>query len=229
MPNKKIALLVFARSVEEELKYKPFLAQKSLASILQIHTTNIAKESGLPIIFYDETKQLGKDFGARFSNALQNIYREGYDNIIVIGNDCPQLERKHIVQAKKALLNDNTVIGPTNDGGFYLLGISKDNFNYNTFLNFNWNKDTLFNEISSSLSNSVTLQRLRDVDYYSDIQLFSLKTIFNKVLRGVIQSIQKINVKIFFNNNLNRLQFLRDIILNKGSPNIPSTIQIRTE
>ena len=222
MLSRKTALLIFSRSIEEELRHKPFLAQKSLVNSLYKHTTDIAKQSGLDVIFYDESKQYGINFGSRFSNALENIFYNGYQNIIAIGNDCPQLQVEHILQAQKSLLNNETIIGGTHDGGFYLLGISKENFNKNTFLTFSWNKKTLYNEVIESISskslNYKTLQKLRDIDFYSDLESLSLHTISNNILRNCITSITQKRIKIVLPKNLKESLLSQLVISIKGAP-----------
>ena len=146
MLSQKTALLIFSRSIEEELRHKPFLAQKSLVNSLYKHTTDIAKQSGLDVIFYDESKQYGINFGSRFSNALENIFNSGYQNIIAIGNDCPQLKVDHILQAQKALLNNETIIGGTHDSDLESLPLN-----------------TISNNILRNCITSITQKRIKIV------------------------------------------------------------------
>ncbi len=222
MPIQNIALLVFARSVEEETKHKPFFAKRSLAKSLNIHTQNIATQSGLPVIYVDETKQTGFDFGSRFSNALKLGFNKGYDALITIGNDCPFLQVKHIIEAKKVLENGNTVLGPTYDGGFYLLGLSKENFNPTTFNIFSWGTDRIFEEIKNDfLKNQhhcYTLQKLRDIDFFSDLEKLNLQNICNVALRKIIQALTVTPIQNYAFIYISELKLLQPVIHNKGSP-----------
>ena len=198
------------------------MAKKGLAKSLGSHLKNITKECGLPIILYDETKQSGSDFGSRFSNALQDVYNEGYDAVITIGNDSPHLETRHINQAQEQLLNGNTVIGPTFDGGFYLLGIAKEDFDRTAFLNFSWNTEAIYEEISQTFSNKEysisVLQKLWDIDYFSDIKQLNVTTISNISLRQVIQNINSLSQDNYKNTTLYTFHPLFAIPFNKGSP-----------
>jgi len=117
----KTAILIFARSIKEELKHKPFLAQNSLISELHNTTINTAKQTGLPVLICNETSQTGRNFGERYTNAIEHIFNIGYSNVITIGNDCPELKLEHIINTKKALHHQKIGIGGTYDGGFYLI------------------------------------------------------------------------------------------------------------
>lgn len=223
MKSPKIALLIFARSIEEELKYKPFLAHKSFISLLHNNALSLAKKCSLPIIVHDESKQSGKDFGSRFTNALQKVFDDGYDSVIAIGNDCPHLNKNHITQAEKALQVNETVLGGTIDGGFYLVGISKHNFSKGAFLSFNWEKGTLFNEVFQFLSKASSkcqkLQKLRDIDALYDLKVLQINTIQSSAIRKCILLIILKKTRIFSFKKLSQLLFSSQVILNKGSPN----------
>ncbi len=222
MPNSNIALLVFSLSNEEEVKNKPFFEQSGLAKSLSNTTKSIARRSKLPVIYFDETKQSGANFGERFANALQNVFETGYDKVITIGNDCPQLDVRHIQQAEEALANGDNAIGPTFDGGFYLLGISKDNFDYNSFLHFTWNSEAIYNEVLNSITSNhndcLVLQKLRDIDFLDDLKKLSLKDIRDADLYRSIQAIQTSNSGNYSDNDLTKFKLLQAITFNKGSP-----------
>lgn len=222
MPNSNIALLVFSLSTEAEMKNKPFFGQSNLAKSLSNHTKNVANQSGLPVIYFDETKQSGVTFAERFSNALQNVFDTGYDKVITIGNDCPQLDIRHILQAKEALTNGNSAIGPTFDGGFYLLGVSKDNFDYDSFLQFSWNSEVIYNEVFDSITTNyndcLVLQKLRDIDFLEDVKKLSLRGIRDANVYRSIRSIQRSGSRNYSDNNLTKFRLSQAITFNKGSP-----------
>ncbi|NAY93396.1 DUF2064 domain-containing protein [Muricauda sp. JGD-17] len=222
MPKNGIALVVFSLSIEEELKRKPFLATKNLAKSLRSHLSNITKNCGLPVFHYDEQRQFGSDFGSRFSNALQDVCKKGYHAIIAIGGDVPHLEARHILLAKEELLKGNTVVGPTFDGGFYLLGILSNDFDHSTFQGFSWNSQTVYEELLQTLSarnrSTVTLQKLRDVDHFSDIGKLDLRYLRTSSLRQLIQDIRSLGQDDFKNLHLGNFRLLTAVPFNKGSP-----------
>jgi len=217
-----IALLVFSRSAEEEIKSKPFLAQKRLAESLNSYTRNLAKSSELPVFLYDETNQIGTDFGTRFSNSLQTVFAQGYDAVITIGSDSPGLNINHIDKAKRALKNGSTVLGPSHDGGFYLLGISKENFDYRSFLAYSWNTASLCKEVINHFKfqeqNCIILQKLEDIDILYDLEKLSITQIQNIRLRNIIRAIRIKHPKTYTDALLNIFDFLPTVTFNKGSP-----------
>lgn len=67
--------------------------------------------------------QRGMDLGERISNCFSDLFTAGYESIVIIGADSPTLPGEYLLDAFDALDNDNkVVIGPTADGGYYLIG-----------------------------------------------------------------------------------------------------------
>lgn len=67
--------------------------------------------------------QNGADFGARFDDAIAQSYKTSQCGIVVIGSDCPTIDLLLIEEALALVRNGNPTVGPTADGGFYLLGL----------------------------------------------------------------------------------------------------------
>lgn len=71
--------------------------------------------------------QKGADLGARMASAFQELFAEGFYQAAIIGTDLPDLPMAHLHQAY-AMLDDATVdavYGPSEDGGYYLLGLKE--------------------------------------------------------------------------------------------------------
>lgn len=70
------------------------------------------------------TSQKGNNLGERMKHAFQYIFSELHaHNAILIGADIPNLHRNIIENAFKKLITHDIVIGPTDDGGYYLIGM----------------------------------------------------------------------------------------------------------
>src|SRR5687768_10701926 len=71
--------------------------------------------------------QQGEDLGEKLSSVIAYAASLGFSPVIVLGADSPTLPSSFVVTACKALANDQTdiVLGPTTDGGYYLLGVRK--------------------------------------------------------------------------------------------------------
>lgn len=66
--------------------------------------------------------QRGHDLGARLEEAFQSAFRSGFTRVMVVGTDTPWMGSDRILRAIQALRKADTVIGPTADGGYYLIG-----------------------------------------------------------------------------------------------------------
>ena len=68
--------------------------------------------------------QSGNDLGERLLNAFEYVFNTGAKQAVVIGTDSPLIERKNILNVFSRLDEKDCVIGPTYDGGYYLLGLN---------------------------------------------------------------------------------------------------------
>ena len=70
--------------------------------------------------------QRGEDLGARLTNCFADLFALGFESVIVIGADSPTLPGEHVFDAFECFeTDDDVVIGPTEDGGYYLVGMRK--------------------------------------------------------------------------------------------------------
>ena len=170
------AILVFANSGEEESGKKCFVHSEELFSDFNRRTLRTVEKTGLPYFHLDEKEQKGEDFGERFVHAIQFVFNKGFDYVITVGNDTPGLNRKHLLQALAELRNNRAVFGPSTDGGFYLMGISKSAFTPKEFLQLPWQTREILEATQELLSckgrKSALLERLIDIDDLNDISLF---------------------------------------------------------
>jgi rSAM/selenodomain-associated transferase 1 len=70
-------------------------------------------------------EQAGDRLGERMKGAFKDTLRDGYERVIVVGSDHPTLPLSFLQEAVRALDDSESLcLGPTEDGGFYLLGMS---------------------------------------------------------------------------------------------------------
>ena len=69
--------------------------------------------------------QVQEDLGARMREALVQQLDAGASAAVLIGTDIPSLPADHITQAFDLLRTKDVVLGPSTDGGYYLVGVSK--------------------------------------------------------------------------------------------------------
>jgi uncharacterized protein len=82
-------------------------------------TRRLADESGLPIL-----PQKGPDLGARLRSAFRELRADGARRVLAIGSDSPTLDPERIREAIDSLAVCELALGPTEDGGYYLIGLS---------------------------------------------------------------------------------------------------------
>ncbi|WP_299059809.1 DUF2064 domain-containing protein [uncultured Polaribacter sp.] len=220
--KKNTAILIFANSAEKEAERKSFL-YSDVFSALNHQTLKTVEKSGIEYFHFSEKNQVGSSFGERFSNAIEAIFKKGFENVITVGNDTPHLKTSHLVDTLFQLENNDLVLGPSKDGGFYLMGIKKEHFNKETFLKLPWQTSKLQKCITSILSSKVLnikfLEILNDLDVLEDI-----KKIFHSFKR-IPKSILKVLTLLIFTQK----EFFIDVIINlqktistpnsnKGSP-----------
>lgn len=68
-------------------------------------------------------EQRGENLGERMENALADLEPEPEDRTVFIGMDCPQMPPERVAEAFDELEDANAVMGPCDDGGYYLMGV----------------------------------------------------------------------------------------------------------
>jgi rSAM/selenodomain-associated transferase 1 len=68
--------------------------------------------------------QEGDDLGQRLSNALRHMLGRGYRSVVIVGSDIPGLASGIAESALTALKKADMAIGPSTDGGYYLIGLN---------------------------------------------------------------------------------------------------------
>jgi len=69
--------------------------------------------------------QNGVDLGEKMANSFHDLFNKGFFRVVVIGTDSPTLPREYISKAFIDLNNADLVIGPSIDGGYYLIGFKE--------------------------------------------------------------------------------------------------------
>ncbi len=65
------------------------------------------------------------NLGHRMSDAASEAFANGARSVVIIGTDCPEREPEHVIEALARLEENDIVVGPAPDGGYYLLGLRR--------------------------------------------------------------------------------------------------------
>lgn len=123
--------------------------------------------------------QRGNDLGERMHNSMEDILKSGYNRCILLGSDIPDISADHINKAFDKLKNNDIVLGPCNDGGYYLIGLNREKHHRDIFKEVPWSSsDTL----EKTLENIIKLKlRYELLDKKNDIDsLEDLKDFYNR-------------------------------------------------
>lgn len=137
--------------------------------------------------YFEKHLQTGKDLGERMLNAFDFVLKK-HTSACIIGSDCPTLSVEILQESFEQLSNVDTVLGPSTDGGYYLLGMKKKAFQeeneglsllnalHHLFDDMVWSTETVLSEtlkrIKENRQTVFLLPELTDIDEEKDWLFF---------------------------------------------------------
>ena len=116
--------------------------------------------------------QSGLNLGERLKDAFERSYNSGAEKVVVIGCDCPDISENDIQTAFNHLDDSDFVIGPSRDGGYYLLGMKK--YCPQVFEGITWSTEDVFSETLERINQldmeAKLLRPLMDIDTFQDLK-----------------------------------------------------------
>jgi len=180
-PNEPVALLLFSRSAAAEARYKrlaPGRHNKRVLGAMIQHARKKAERSGLPFFHCTEREQQGGSFGEKLSNALQNLWARGYEQVIVLGNDSPNLSSAKLQDLAGPGGRAGLHLGPDKRGGIYFISIRREAFHARTFEQLAWNTSRLQQDLQGYADErALNLrwdQEAGDINEARDLQYFAM-------------------------------------------------------
>ncbi|MCA0132533.1 TIGR04282 family arsenosugar biosynthesis glycosyltransferase [Winogradskyella alexanderae] len=162
---------------------------RELAHDKHIYFSNSTEDSQWSNTF--KTIQVGDNLGEKMYNAFNDGFNLGYKRIVLIGSDLPTISTSIIENAIHALESNDTVFGPAEDGGYYLIGLNRPI--KSIFENKPWSKTNLLattlNELKESGLSFHLLKTLNDIDTYEDL----IASEFYKTNIKLQEKIQQLN------------------------------------
>jgi len=118
--------------------------------------------------------QIGHNLGDRMKNAFESVFNvfseQDTSKVVIIGSDCPYLTPSILNDAFFYLEKADFVVGPTYDGGYYLLGMKI--FAPNIFDDIEWSTENVFDQTINRIKNQGStfqqLPTLHDIDKEED-------------------------------------------------------------
>ncbi len=135
----------------------------------------IEETDNWPFVISQE-RQNGINLGDRMYKAFKQELKKA-EKVVMIGSDIPDLKKIHIQNASTSLQANDIVIGPTIDGGYYLIGMKK--LDKVIFSGIKWGESDVYFETCKRLTQMNysydSLSKLRDIDEVDDIPDYVLR------------------------------------------------------
>ena len=145
------------------------------------------------------------DLGLRLERAFDEAFNQGDERVVLIGSDCPALTGRQLDEALDGLNEKDLVLGPAQDGGYYLIGLRQPA--PGLFQDRPWGTDQVLTETRQAAERQglkiLFLQSLSDVDRPEDLS-FCPKTFFSRIAPKAEISIiiPALNEEAFLNDTL---------------------------
>jgi rSAM/selenodomain-associated transferase 1 len=134
-------------------------------------------------------KQNGNDLGERMKNSFAEVFNDGFRKALIIGADIPDISCKMLEEAFGLLDESDVVLGPSKDGGYYLLGMKEQN-NF-LFSGIDWGSKKVLTQTLHKLNEKrrkiKILKKLNDIDTKADLEYW-LKNEVDSKLKAIVKS-----------------------------------------
>ncbi len=118
--------------------------------------------------------QKGPNLGERMKQCLTDVCQEGFQRVVLIGSDSPDLPVTYLENAFQELHAHDVVLGPAFDGGYYLIGFQRSSFLPSVFDDVDWGTGSVLTQtlqkIQDTNKNVFLLPQWRDVDTLDDLK-----------------------------------------------------------
>ena len=127
--------------------------------------------------------QRGEKFGERLYFAVEDLIKCGFESVCLIDSDSPTVPGKNLQQAVELLSmgEDRVVLGPTEDGGYYLIGVKKPH--HHLFDRIDWSTERVLNQTMQRATEIGLEVKLLPTGYDVDDGA-SLRRLCNEILAG---------------------------------------------
>jgi len=116
------------------------------------------------------------DLGNRLKAGFEHCFENGYERVLAIGSDTPDLPVSYLEDGFNSLETNEAVIGPTKDGGYYVIGFTKSGYDSGAFEDISWSTEVVFNQTVDHFRRSnikfSQLSQWHDIDSIHDLERY---------------------------------------------------------
>ena len=195
-------VLLFARSPREEARLKGLGGAERLFALAAERVADAAARSGFDLLVVGgalrpagshRLPQRGRGFAERLSNAFADASALGYELVVAVPGDVPGVDATLLAEAGRALEEASIVLGPSPDGGVYLLGCAPSRVP--AFRDVRWQTGGVFSDLctqASALGLAVrVLRALGDLDRFRDLDRLARQPGLDPLLLLLVREIRR--------------------------------------
>lgn len=149
---------------------------------------NVMQWAGRDFTFADQGPG---DLGERMHRAFKMAFDRGARKTVIVGTDVPDISAGSLADAIRLLNDVDTVIGPSHDGGYYLLGMK--NLHGEVFSDIEWGSENVLTETMKRLeAKQLSIYRmpeLSDIDTEEDLRRWSASARQGHPLKDLVKSL----------------------------------------
>jgi uncharacterized protein len=135
--------------------------------------------------------QRGNNIGERMQGAFIDILAKGFERCVLIGSDSPDIPAALVNDAFNKLDSADIILGPSSDGGYYLIGCKRQSVFPSIFDGINWSTSEVFTETIKRITEAglkfALLQQWSDIDEFDDLKIFYQRNINRSVTSQVMK------------------------------------------
>ncbi|MBF0203085.1 MAG: TIGR04283 family arsenosugar biosynthesis glycosyltransferase [Desulfamplus sp.] len=179
---------------------KQFTNQRDISSFIRFYYDGGSTEKfqnwlGSGINFQ---KQTGRNLGQRMRNAIADSFEKGAEKVVLVGTDLPDLTVAHFQTAFDSLNTHDLILGPSMDGGYWLVGMRKNTTN------------NVMNDNHAKLKNRPKKNRPKKIEIVADI-FDKIDWSTERALAQTLAAAAQLNLKTYQLDLLNDLDTPDDL------------------
>ena len=184
-------ILLFARTAKEEACAKRLSRARGIFAFARRRIAAAAASlPGVDLLVVGRggaLAQRGNGFAERLANAFADACALGYRSILAVPTDVPRLGRRELAEALRRLEGATVVLGPSPDGGAYLIGCRTDPAAL--FAGVRWQTSRTLADLAANAGDPALLDPLEDVDHWADIAALGARPRLDPALSALVASV----------------------------------------
>jgi hypothetical protein len=149
--------------------------------------------------------QQGDDLGERMQGAFLHVFAMQCNRVVLVGSDIPDLPADIIAEAFAFLEAVECVLGPSSDGGYYLIGFNRQGFLHSVFTGLPWGTPVILTRTLSILKQHRRtvhlLPRRSDIDTVEDLQIFLSRSRHRSRAARTVEYLRRITLPVAGNQH----------------------------